>query len=291
MRLSGFGQIRAAATVATRADDSVFKSQVEIIGDLFQTCAMSALVKIEKDGRVLVVTMNRPDKKNALNHAMYAAMADAVAGADGDADIRAVLIEGAGDAFTAGNDLADFQAGPPRGTDTPVARFLQAILNAEKPLIAAVGGVAVGVGLTMLLHCDIVIVSERAMLQAPFVDLGLVPEAGSSLLLPRLVGSALASDMFLTGRRLSGEEAVRFGLASRLVPHAALGDEARQVARAVAAKAPAAVKSTKALLRRGREEVGARMAEEGEIFGAQLKSPEFKEAAMAFMQKRAPDFG
>ena len=252
---------------------------------------MTDLIKIERDDRVLVVTMNRPDKKNALSHAMYAAMADAIAGAQTDDGIRAVVILGAGDAFTSGNDLADFQSGPPPGPDTPVSRFLQAILHAEKPLIAAVGGVAVGVGLTMLLHCDIVLVSERAMLQAPFVDLGLVPEAGSSLLLPRLVGNAVAGDMLLTARRVTGEEALRFGIASRLVAHDALHAEALQIAHTIAAKAPTAVRLIKSLLRKTRDEIGERMAIEGEMFGAQLKSPEFMEAATAFMQKRPPDFG
>lgn len=252
---------------------------------------MTDNIRIERDGRVLVVTMDRPDKKNALTHAMYAAMADAIDGAQGDDGIRAVLIAGAGDCFTSGNDLVDFQMNPPRGSDTPVARFLRSILNAEKPLIAAVGGVAVGVGVTMLLHCDIVVVSERAMLQTPFVDLALVPEAGSSLLLPRLVGNAMASDMFLTGRRLSGEEAVACGLASRFAAHDDLDAEARQIARDIAAKAPESVKLTKGLLRKTRDEIGERMALESELFTARLQSPEFMEAAMAFMQKRPPNFG
>lgn len=252
---------------------------------------MTDTIRIERDGRVLVVTMNRPDKRNALTHAMYAAMADAIDGAQEDDGIRVVLLTGAGDAFTAGNDLVDFQSNPPRGTDTPVARFLRAILNAEKPLMAAVGGVAVGVGTTMLLHCDIVVVSGNAMLQTPFADLALVPEAGSSLLLPQVVGTALASDMFLTGRRLSGEEAVKIGLASRFVPHAELETEARRIAHGIAAKVPEAVRLTKGLLRRNREETGARMAHESALFTERLKSPEFMEAATAFMQKRPPNFG
>ena len=252
---------------------------------------MTDHIRIERDGRVLVVTMNRPEKKNALTHAMYAAMADAIDGAQTDDGIRVVLLTGVGEAFTSGNDLVDFQSNPPRGTDTPVARFLQSILNAEKPLMAAVGGVAVGVGTTMLLHCDLVVVSENAMLQTPFVDLALVPEAGSSLLLPQVVGTALASDMFLTGRRISGEEAVKIGLASRIAPHAELEAEARRIAQGIAAKAPESVKLTKGLLRRNREEIAARLMLESELFTERLASPEFMEAATAFMQKRPPTFG
>ncbi|BBE36030.1 enoyl-CoA hydratase-related protein [Sphingosinicella microcystinivorans] len=252
---------------------------------------MTDHIRIERDGRVLVVTMNRLEKKNALTHAMYAAMADAIEGAQTDDGIRVVLLTGAGEAFTSGNDLVDFQSNPPRGTDTPVARFLRSILNAEKPLMAAVGGVAVGVGTTMLLHCDIVLVSENAMLQTPFVDLALVPEAGSSLLLPQVVGTAIASDMFLTGRRISGEEAVKIGLAARLAPHSELEAEGRRLAHGIAAKAPEAVKLTKGLLRRNREETAARLMLESELFSERLKSPEFMEAATAFMQKRPPNFG
>ncbi|MBB4632110.1 enoyl-CoA hydratase [Sphingosinicella soli] len=252
---------------------------------------MTDHIRIERDGRVLVITMNRPEKKNALTHAMYAAMAGAIDGAQTNDDIRVVLLTGAGEAFTAGNDLADFQANPQRATEGPVGGFLQSILNAEKPLMAAVGGVAVGVGTTMLLHCDIVVVSENAMLQTPFTDLALVPEAGSSLLLPQVVGTALASDMLLTGRRISGEEAVAIGLASRLAPHGELEAEARRIAHGIAAKAPEAVRLTKSLLRGNREAVGARLAHESALFTKQLQSPEFMEAAMAFMQKRPPNFG
>ena len=162
---------------------------------------MTELVKIERDARVLSITLNRADKKNALTHAMYVAMADALELAHDDAQIRCVIISGAGDTFTAGNDLGDFAAGLPEGK-APVRRFLETILGCDKPIMAAVNGPAVGLGLTMLLHCDLAYASETATFRAPFPHIGVVPEAGSSLLLPAAVGIAWANDIFIAGRVL-----------------------------------------------------------------------------------------
>lgn len=168
-------------------------------------------VKVSVHGRVAEVTIDRPSKKNALTQAMYQRMADALLEADSDPDIGAVVITGVADVFTAGNDLADFMAG---NSLDETHRFLEAISSVNVPLIAAVNGMAIGVGLTMLLHCDLVFVEPAADLSAPFVSLGLVPEAASSLLLPRVVGERRASEIFLTGRHVSGSEAVEWGLAN-----------------------------------------------------------------------------
>ena len=176
---------------------------------------MTDLMNISRNERVLTLEMNRPEKKNALTHAMYAAMADAIRDAQTDSKTGAVLICAAGDFFTAGNDLADFQSGMPSGKP-PVIHFLEAIRDAEKPLFAAVNGPAVGIGLTMLLHCDLSFAAKSATFSAPFTKVGLVPEAASSLLLPQTVGLAMANDILLTGRTITADEALSCGLISRI---------------------------------------------------------------------------
>ena len=250
---------------------------------------MTHHVVTERDGRVLTVTMNRADKKNALTHDMYLAIAGALELAHAEPQIRCVIITGAGDSFTAGNDLSDFAAGLPEGKP-PVVRFLEAIVNCDKPVMAAVNGPAVGVGLTMLLHSDLVYASERATFRSPFPHVGVVPEAASSLLLPMTVGNAWANDIFIGGRVLSAADALSAGLISRVFPAASFMEECRKIARAVAAQAPNAMLHTKRLIRANRDVVIERMKKEGEIFNAQLKSPEFMLAAAAYMQKRLPEF-
>ncbi|MCB2099050.1 MAG: enoyl-CoA hydratase/isomerase family protein [Parvularculaceae bacterium] len=250
---------------------------------------MTHHVVTERDGRVLTVTMNRADKKNALTHDMYLAIADALELAHAEPQIRCVIITGAGDSFTAGNDLSDFAAGLPEGKP-PVVRFLEAIVNCDKPVMAAVNGPAVGVGLTMLLHSDLVYASERATFRSPFPHVGVVPEAASSLLLPMTVGNAWANDIFIGGRVLSAAEALSAGLISRIFPAASFMEECRKISVAVAAQAPNAMLHTKRLIRANRDVVIERMKKEGEIFNAQLKSPEFMLAAAAYMQKRLPEF-
>lgn len=250
---------------------------------------MSELVKVEREGRVLTVILNRADKKNALTHEMYTAIADALALAHDDAQIRCVIITGASDTFTAGNDLSDFAAGMPEGKP-PVIRFLENIVNCDKPVMAAVNGPAVGVGLTMLLHCDLSYASETATFRSPFPHIGVVPEAASSLLLPASVGMAWANDVFIAGRVLNAAEALSAGLVSRVFPAASLMDECRKIAANVAAQAPTAMAQTKRLVRANRDAIFERMQKEGAIFNAQLNSPEFMEAAMAYMQRRQPKF-
>lgn len=234
------------------------------------------------------ITLARPAKKNAITAAMYAAMRDALRAAAGDDAVRVVLFTADGDSFTAGNDLADFMA--PREGELAVTGFLHAIAAAPKPLIAAVRGNAVGVGTTMLLHCDLVVASETARLQVPFVNLGLVPEAASSLLLPRLIGHQRASAMVLLGEPLDAAAAHAAGIVNRVVADAELETVARATAAAVAAKAPTAVRLAKALLKGDGADVRARMDAESEHFAAQLKSAECREAITAFYEKRAPDF-
>ena len=250
----------------------------------------SAPILVALAGGVLDIRLNRPDKKNAITGAMYTAMAEALERADADPAIQAVLFSGAGDSFTAGNDLKDFLANPPGTGDSPVWRFLKAITTARKVLIAAVHGSAVGIGTTMLLHCDLVYAGQSAKFALPFVKLGLVPEAGSSLLLPRLAGHQRAAELLLLGEPFDAATAYELGLANRVVDDAALLPTARAAAAAIAALPSDAVQQSKRLLKRNAASLADCMEEEGRIFGAQLRSAEFREAATAFLEKRPPDF-
>ena len=247
------------------------------------------IVATAADG-VLEIRMNRPEKKNALSLAMYTAMTEALEAARRDSAIRVITITGAAGCFTSGNDVTDFLANPPGGSDSPVIRFLQTLIAADKPVIAAVNGLAVGIGVTMLLHCDLVYAAETATFQLPFVNLGLVPEAASSMLLPRSAGYHRAAEMLLLGERFDAATAVAAGLVNSLYPEPALAGVVKEKAAALAAKPPASIRMTKALMKRDVESVPARMAEEGKCFGQQLKSPEVREAVEAFMQRRKPDF-
>jgi enoyl-CoA hydratase/carnithine racemase len=252
---------------------------------------MSEFISIEHQDRVTTITINRPAKKNALTQSMYGAMADAITHYAGSDESRALVITGTGDMFTSGNDLSDFSTGGTSDEVPPVGRFLQAIKDCPKPVIAAVNGGAIGVGLTMLLHCDLVYAGESALLSAPFVALGLVPEAASSMLLPAAVGMAMANDIFLTGRRISAKEALDCGLVARVFADTELAAEVRKIALQVAGSAPAAMTRTKALVRHQRDKVTAQMAAESKVFADQLKSPDFAEVIAAKMQKRMPVFG
>ena len=255
---------------------------------------MTEHVLSELSGGVLTLTINRPEKKNALTRAMYQALADGIDNAADDPNVRCVLIQANGDIFTAGNDLADFAAVNAGETTANQAReggnpLLIALGRAKIPLVAAVHGRAVGVGVTMLLHCDLVYVAEDALLTTPFVNLALVPEAASSMLLPARIGHARAFAMFVLGEAVDGKKAEAWGIANAAVPASELRAKARAAAEAVAARAPASVALTKQLMR-DPAAIAARMNEEGKHFAAQLKSPEAKEAFEAFAQKRAPDF-
>ncbi len=253
---------------------------------------MSEPILVERDGGVMTLRMNRAEKRNALTQSMYAGLADGLDAAAADPAVRAVVIAGAGGHFTAGNDLGDFLAEPPRdGSERPVGRFLRTIAAFPKPLIAAVEGVAVGVGTTMLLHCDLVYADETARLQLVFVNLGLVPEAASSLLLPRMVGTTRASELLMFGEVFSAVDAERYGIVTRVLPAGEVGAFAAERAAALAAKPAGALRSTKQLIRHSQTDtVTERMAEEGALFAAGLQSGEAREAMTAFMEKRKPDF-
>lgn len=240
---------------------------------------------------VLTIEIARPEKKNALTIAMYQAMADALNAAAEDKAVRAVLITGQPGVFTSGNDIEDFMQRPPAGADSPVFLFMKALLDCPKPVVAAVTGAAVGIGTTMLLHCDFVYVSDEARLAMPFVTLGLVPEYASSLVVPALVGNPRASEMLLLGDPFTGEQAVEANIANAVLPAGEVVNHARRVAERFNALPPGAVADSKRLMRAPRREAVMKvMAEEGAIFGARLRSPEAMEAFQAFFQKRKPDF-
>jgi enoyl-CoA hydratase/carnithine racemase len=241
--------------------------------------------------RVLAIRLNRPEKKNALTQAMYEALCAALDAADKDPAIRAITITGSGDSFSSGNDLADFLAQPPADDASPVMRFLATIARAAKPIVAGVNGLAVGIGATMLLHCDLVYAAaESGSFQLPFVNLGLVPEAASTLLLPRLAGYHRAAELMLLGERFDARVAQEIGLVNAIIPATELDAHVRARAAALAAKPPAALRLAKALLKGDGAAVAARMAEESAHFMRQLRSPEAREAMAAFMEKRKPDF-
>ena len=240
---------------------------------------------------VAVIEIARPEKKNALTQAMYTAMAEAIAAADADAAIRAVLITGQPGIFTSGNDLEDFMTRPPQGEDSPVFQFMKALAECGKPVVAAVTGGAIGIGTTMLLHCDLVYVSDEARLAMPFVGLGLVPEYASSLLVTQRVGHAKATELLLLGEPFNGEAAVEMGIANAVLPAAEVVNHARRMAERFNALPPGAVRESKALMRRAQKSlVEETIRTEAEIFGKRLRSPEAMEAFQAFFQKRKPDF-
>ncbi|GIZ11029.1 enoyl-CoA hydratase-related protein [Pseudomonas sp. NCCP-436] len=253
---------------------------------------MSEHLCIERDGGLLTLRMHRPDKKNALTRAMYAGMAAALEEAAADRSIRVVLLTGGQSCFTSGNDVADFLQAPPAGADSEVFRFMRALFDFAKPVVAAVAGPAVGIGTTLLLHCDLVYISRDAQLRMPFVNLGLCPEYGSSLILPQLVGHARAAELLLLGETFSGAQAAQWGIANEaLEDGAATLAKARQMAQRFLTLAPSAVLDSKRLMRApGREELRRVIEEEGALFGQRLRSPEAIEALSAFMQRRTPDF-
>lgn len=243
--------------------------------------------RIERDG-VVEIHIDRPDKKNALTAAMYRAMTAALADASERAEIGAVLFAGKGDAFCAGNDLKDFTQGP-QGGDAAF-EFIRALAVFEKPLVAAVQGLAVGIGTTMLFHCDLVYAAPDARFIMPFVNLGLVPEAGSSLLAPATLGYAKAAAMLLLGDPMDAETADRAGLISAILPADRLLDHARAKAAALVTKPPQAVAITRRLIKGDPAALRSRIDEEARLFEEMLVSPEAQEAFAAFFEKRAPVF-
>lgn len=236
-------------------------------------------VRVDSEGAVLRLHLDRPDKLNALTGAMYATLAAALRAADSDPAVGAVLLSGEGRAFCAGNDLGDFLGDPPTGPDSPVLAFLDALMTVQVPIVAAVQGDAVGIGTTMLLHADVVVADASARFSLPFVALGLVPEAASSLLLPRIVGPRTAARMLLLGERLGAGEALAAGLVTEVVPAGDQEEAARGWARRLAEAPRASVRTTRALLHRLDGSPLERSHEEAALFAERLASPEFREAA------------
>jgi enoyl-CoA hydratase/carnithine racemase len=249
---------------------------------------MSEHVRVERSGGLLAVTLARPERRNAITVAMYAALADAVEAASADPSVRLVTFRGEGQDFAAGNDLADFlDAAARAGEEIAVWRFLRALAACETPIVGAVHGNCVGIGTTMLLHCDLVVAEEGARFSMPFVDLGLVPEAASSLLLPRLAGRRLAARYLLLGEPFGVEEAISIGLVSHRAAGGALDSRLNGIVEALLAKPEEALRQTQRLLRHGsRDEILERMQLEGDLFSERLKSQEVKEAISAFFAAR-----
>jgi enoyl-CoA hydratase/carnithine racemase len=242
-------------------------------------------VKIDRAGPVLCVTFDRPEKKNALNGAMYFAATKALQSANADSSIGAVLFAGTAGIFTAGNDLADFLDADSASGDLPAFTFIKALASCETPLIAAIEGIAIGIGATMMLHCDLVYVAPESLFRLPFVDLGLVPEAASSLLLPRRIGMAKAAELLLMGEAFGAEDAVRLGLANSIVPVSELRNFALETARRLAAKPRAALAATRHLMRGDKGEILARIEEEARLFAVALRSDEARAAFKTFLSK------
>lgn len=257
---------------------------------------MSEHVRIESVGGVLAITLARPERRNAITIAMYAALADAIGKAQRDPSLRLITLRGEGEDFTAGNDLADFMAAMPRdgaedSEEIAVWRLLRALAANELPLIAAVHGNAIGIGTTMLLHCDLVLAEDGTRFSLPFVDLGLVPEAASSLLLPRLAGRRRAARYLLLAEPFGPDEAREWGLVSKVVAKGGLDQALGETVAALLAKPAEALRLTQKLLRHGSaEEMLERFELENGHFGERLKSAEVKEAITAFFEKRKPDF-
>lgn len=246
------------------------------------------VVVTDQDG-VRTIRMNRPDKKNALTFAMYRAMAEALRQGEADAAIRVHVLAGGPGCFTAGNDLGDFLAAGDVAS-SPAAEFLRVLAAAAKPVLACVDGLAIGIGVTMLLHCDLVYAAQDAVLHLPFINLALVPEGASSLLLPKVVGYQRAAELLMLGEPFDAAAAHRMGLVNALFPAADLARKVAERAAALAAKPPAALAATKALLRLPEDTVSSRLGVEFVAFGRALRSPELQEAVAAFQEKRPPNF-
>ena len=247
-------------------------------------------IKTEIKNGVFILTMHRPEKKNAIDLEMFAAMTAALRSASQQTEVRCVLIQGGKD-FTVGNDLDDFKNFPAKDQDAPAFKFVREIMAFEKPILAAVTGFAVGVGVTMLLHCDMVFAARGASFSLPFLQLGLCPEAAASLLLPRLAGHQKASEMLLIGGAFGSGEASQVGLVNHVVDDDKVVEIAAVYADKVAQLPPSAVRLTKALLKQETKDIAAlRFCQEGDNFIQLLQSPEAKEAFDAFFSKRKPDF-
>jgi enoyl-CoA hydratase/carnithine racemase len=246
----------------------------------------------ERSGNILRIQLNRPEKKNAMTSAMYITMADLLNDTAKDDQVRVVLWHGAGDSFSAGNDIEDFQKNPPGADESPQARLIEALINFDKPIVAAVQGAAIGGGTTMLTHCDFVVAGESAKFQMPFVNLALVPEFGSSYSVPARIGYLRAAELILLGSRFDAKRAAELGLVTRVVPDQELLDTATKTASALAEKPPGALQACKRLMRSSiREQLERAIKLENEEFSQRARSAEAKEAFAAFLEKRKPNFG
>jgi enoyl-CoA hydratase/carnithine racemase len=248
------------------------------------------LIHSKTESRIAFIEIARLDKKNALTAEMYQQLAAALQAADADPQVRSILLHGTPDCFTAGNDVADFLKRPV-GTDSPVVGFLQVLPNIGKPIVAAVGGPAVGIGTTLLLHCDFVYATAEARFQLPFVPLGIVPEFGSTYLLPLVAGYQRAAELLLLGQPFTAQKAQEAGIVTQIVDKSELLKKARETALALAALPPESLRLTKRLMRKRHARIlDETIAEETRIFSERLHSPEAKEALSAFLEKRKPDF-
>ncbi|MGY4830711.1 enoyl-CoA hydratase [Sphaerotilaceae bacterium SBD11-9] len=241
---------------------------------------------------VYTIEIARPEKKNAITGAMYTAMAEALDAAKADGAVRSVLITGQPGIFTSGNDLEDFMKRSGGISESPARVFMNALIGCDKPVVAAVTGAAIGIGTTMLLHCDFVYVSDEARLSMPFVSLGLVPEFASSHLVPQLMGQRRAAEKLLLGDPFTGADAVDCGIATAVLPAGEVAPHARRVAERFNALPPGAVRASKRLMRNAAmtEQLFKTIDGENAMFAERLTSPEAKEAFSAFFQKRKPDF-
>lgn len=248
-------------------------------------------ILVHSEAGVTTITFNRVEKKNSISSAMYAAMADAVEQAAADNAVRVLMIQGDATIFSAGNDLGDFLNAPPSNENSPVFRFMRALSGFPKPVVAAVCGPAVGIGTTMLFHCDLVYAGDNAAFSMPFVNLGLCPEFASSVLAPQMFGYHRAAEALLLGEPFMAEAALEVGLVNRVVPPTECNDFAQKQARKLAAKPLSALVETKRLMKKGQQaQLIERMGEEGQSFGRMLREPAAREAFTAFMEKRKPDF-
>ncbi|MDO9461517.1 MAG: enoyl-CoA hydratase [Alphaproteobacteria bacterium] len=259
---------------------------------------MTTYIEDQRESYIQTIRINRADKKNALTPEMYLAIAEALRSAQSDKKVRVTVLTGSGDSFTAGNDIGDFvtTSNAPKGEKSitqgqaPFPAFLAALMAADKPVIAAVNGLAIGVGTTMLMHCDLVYASDTARFSLPFVNLGAVPEAGSSVLIPNMVGRMRAMELFLLGDQFKAPQAKQMGFVNEIFPADQLMHEVMAIAARLAAKPPSAVRETKRLVRENGALLEKAIREEGRTFDAQLRTPESKEAMKAFAERRAADF-
>jgi enoyl-CoA hydratase/carnithine racemase len=245
----------------------------------------------ERSGHILRIQLNRPEKKNAMTVAMYNTMADLLNGAAKDDQIRVVLWHGAGDSFSAGNDIQDFLKNPPGAGESPQARLIEALINFDKPIVAAVQGAAIGGGTTMLTHCDFVFAGESAKFQMPFINLAVVPEFGTSYSVPARIGYLRAAELILLGSRFDAKRAAELGLATRVVPDQELLATATETACELTEKAPAALQACKRLMRTStRDQLERAVRLENEEFSVRVRSADAKEAFTSFLEKRRPNF-